>query len=138
MTPENIIIALLSIFPYMSGNNRQCIQRRQEAIAEALHETSGLGVPVEVMTAVGFRETHLGCDEGEGGNWGAPIDPQHRHTAGTHLHAAQALMTGFGVCGSWDGAIRRFRTGSCRPSATGDAYLLSVRYLIRRLESEVR
>ena len=51
MTPENIIIALLSIFPYMSGNNRQCIQRRQEAIAEALHETSGLGVPVEVMTA---------------------------------------------------------------------------------------
>ena len=138
MTPENIIIALLNIFPFMSGGNRACIQRRQEAIVEALHEASNLGVPVEVITAVGFRETHLGCDAGEGGNWGAPIDPQHRHTAGTHMHAAQALMTGFEVCRTWDGAIRRFRTGECRSTPTGDSYLLSVRYLIRRLESEVR
>lgn len=125
MTPETILLAILAIFPHMSGNNRQCIIDHQPRIAAQLREVSepiapGAPVPpMELTAAVAFAETHLGCDINEGGNWGAPIDRNHRHTAGTHMSAVRVLSRGFTRCGSWDGAILRFRTGLCNPARNG-------------------
>ncbi len=132
MTPESILIAILAIFPYMNGNNRQCIIDRQPRIAEQLREVSqpiepGAPVPPTHLTAaVAFKETHLGCDINEGGNWGAPIDRNHRHTAGTHLSAVTSLVHGYQRCGSWDGAVLRFRTGFCNPARQGASRQIQV------------
>jgi hypothetical protein len=121
MSPEAIVIAILALFPHMSGNNRRCIETQQDRIVQQLREVSqpyepGAPVPpTELTAAVAFAETHLGCDIHEGGNWGAPIDAQHRHTAGTHMNAVRALSRGYQRCGDWDGAIMRFRTGLCNP-----------------------
>ena len=113
-----LVAAILSLFPVMSGRNRACIEDRHDAIARQVDETARAypRVRPEVLVAVAFSETHLGCDAGEGGGWGAPIDRQHRHTAGTHLHAAAVLARGMVVCGSDElSAVRRFRTGLCDP-----------------------
>lgn len=110
-----LLSAILSIYPYMSGNNRACIQRNFDAIASVASSSyQNFGVPQSVILAVGFLETHLGCDRGGGGNWGAPISQSLRHVAGTPLQAAQSLQTGFRVCHTWEGAISRFRSGACR------------------------
>lgn len=125
MTPESILIAILAIFPHMSGNNRQCIIDRQNFIASQLRDVSrpvAPGAPVpptELTAAVAFAETHLGCDINEGGNWGAPISASQRHVAGTHLSAVRVLSRGYVRCGSWDGAVMRFRTGLCNPARNG-------------------
>jgi hypothetical protein len=113
-----LVTAVLALFPVMSGNNRQCIEDRHDAIARQVDETVRAfpSVRPEVMVAVAFSETHLGCDRGEGGGWGAPIDRHHRHTAGTHLHAAAVLARSMVVCrGDELSAVRRFRTGLCDP-----------------------
>jgi len=113
-----LVAAILSLFPVLSGRNRACIEDRHDAIARQVDETACAypRVRPEVLVAVAFSETHLGCDAGEGGGWGAPIDRQHRHTAGTHLHAAAVLARGMVVCGSDElSAVRRFRTGLCDP-----------------------
>jgi hypothetical protein len=139
MNPAQVLAAILAIFPFMSGNNRACIQSRQARIVEQLTETTAAGVPPEIMASVAFVETHLGCDRNEGGNWGAPIDPAHRHTAGTHVHAARALLTGRERCGSWDGAIVRFRTGLCAArTPVGRRYLANVTRLAQRIVSLYR
>ena len=70
-------------------------------------------VPPAVLMSVGFYETWLGTYPGEGGNWGAPASRFHRHVAGTPADAARALARSFSVCGSWEGAIGRFRSGEC-------------------------
>lgn len=46
-------------------------------------------------------------------DWGAPSSSRDRHTPGTPDDAARALATGYAVCGSWRGAITRFRSGLC-------------------------
>ena len=131
-----VVLAILGIYPHMNGNNRQCIVDRQVRIAEQLEETVRMGVPVLVMAAVAFKETHFGCDRNEGGGWGAPIDRFHRHTAGTHVQAAQSLINGRAACGSWEGAVLRFRTGACAPRrGPGPAYLREVLRLEGRIES---
>ena len=134
MNPEQVLAAILTIFPYMSGNNRACIESRRDRIVQQLTETTAAGVPTEIMASVAFMETHLGCDRNEGGGWGAPIDAAHRHTAGTHMNAASVLVRGLERCGSWDGSIRRFRTGLCQPTPVGTAYLRRVNQLVRRIE----
>jgi hypothetical protein len=136
MTPVQVLAAILAIFPFMSGNNRACIEDRRVRIEQQLAETTAAGVPIEIMAAVGFMETHLGCDRGEGGGWGAPIDRLHRHTPGTHMDAAQSLVTGYRECGTWDGAVMRFRSGMCRtqqPYAV--RYVRLVNALARRIEA---
>lgn len=149
MNPELILAIILELFPHMSGNNRQCIENHQDRILQQVHEATDApliegvpSIPPEVLMVVGFVETHLGCDAGEGGNWGAPIDAEHRHTAGTHMHAAYSLARGYQRCGSWDGAIMRFRTGLCNPrhspnpevTTIGLRYLRLVHHIIRRIE----
>jgi hypothetical protein len=151
MNPDTILAALLYLFPHMSGHNRQCILDRRPRIIQQLEEVGrplvepgemGVIAPREIVAAVAFAETHLGCDNGEGGNWGAPIDPQHRHTAGTHIHATIALIHGYQACHTWDGAIMRFRTGLCdsrtspNPAvrAQGLRYLRSINRLVSRIQ----
>ena len=108
MSPEAIVIAILALFPHMSGNNRRCIETQQDRIVQQLREVSqpyepGAPVPpTELTAAVAFVDV-------------APIDAQHRHTAGTHMNAVRALSRGYQRCGDWDGAIMRFRTGLCNP-----------------------
>jgi len=122
-----LVAAVLALFPVMSGNNRQCIEDRHDAIARQVDETVRAfpSVRPEVMVAVAFSETHLGCDRGEGGGWGAPIDRHHRHTAGTHLHAAAVLARSMVVCGGDElSAVRRFRTGLCNPIQTSSSPLV--------------
>ena len=113
-----LVTAVLALFPLMSGRNRGCIEAGRARIAQQIDETARAypRVRPEVLVAVAFSETHLGCDAGEGGGWGAPVDRQHRHTAGTHLHAAAVLARGMEVCrGDELSAVRRFRTGLCDP-----------------------
>ena len=113
-----LLLAVLTAFPVMNGQNRQCIEinlaRIEQQVAEAIRTYPR--VRASMLVAVAFSETHLGCDAGEGGGWGAPVDRAHRHTAGTHLHAAAVLARGMEVCRSDElSAVRRFRTGLCDP-----------------------
>ncbi len=122
-----LVAAVLALFPVMSGRNRACIEDRHDAIARQVDETARAypSVRPEVMVAVAFSETHLGCDAGEGGGWGAPVDRHHRHTAGTHLHAAAVLARSMVVCGGDElSAVRRFRTGLCNPIQTSSSPLV--------------
>lgn len=136
MTPAQVLAAILSIFPHMSGNNRACIEERHDRIVQQLTETVAVGVPAPLMAAVAFMETHLGCDLHEGGNWGAPINREHRHTAGTHLNAAHVLMVGLARCGTWDGSVSRFRSGLCRTQRPYVVrYVRGVNALVRRIEA---
>ena len=87
--------------------------READVVADAETAVMATGVPAGLLLVVGVLESHLGCDPASGGSWGAPIDPQHRRTAGTPTHTARALATSFRVCGSWVGALHRFRCGLC-------------------------
>jgi hypothetical protein len=144
LTSALIISIILDLFPYMSGNNRACIEQNRAHIEAQLDEAFARypDVPREVLAAVAFAETHLGCDKGEGGNWGAPISRNRRHTAGTHLHAAGALHRSLAVCGNIDGAIMRFRVGLCNPRRQTTNTLVRIRaanYLrtIQRLQTAI-
>jgi hypothetical protein len=90
-------------------------------------------------------ETHLGCDRASGGNWGAPISPNRRATAGTHMHAGRALATSYRVCtvngqNSWRRAISRFRCGRCGGCPpTGSVYTANYTVgLVERLHTEAQ
>lgn len=149
MTPDTIVLAILALFPHMSGNNRHCIETQQARIVQQLlevsqpHEPGAPVPPTELTAAVAFAETHLGCDLHEGGNWGAPLDRLHRHTAGTHMHAVRALSRGYQRCGSWDGAVLRFRTGLCNPRRSpspqvreqGTHYLRVIRRIVEGIRA---
>ena len=146
MIGSALVTAVLALFPAMSGNNRACIEAGRLRIAQQIDETARAfpSVRPEVMVAVAFSETHLGCDAGEGGGWGAPVDRHHRHTAGTHLHAAAVLARSMQVCGGDElSAVRRFRTGLCNPQRqsssaavgrVGEAYGRRVMALAERLQ----
>ena len=119
--------AVLALFPAMSGGNRACIEARRVRIAEQIEDTMRAYATVRpaLMVAVAFSETHLGCDRGEGGGWGAPISRYRRHTAGTHLHAAAVLARSMEVCrGDELSAVRRFRTGLCDPRRQSSSALV--------------
>ena len=124
ISPADVVTAILALYPYMSGNNRQCIIEHRSQIEHVLVEAQRQypAMPTEVFASIGFMETHLGCDQGVGGNWGAPISSAQRHVAGTPMQAATALWRSYEVCGSWDGAARRFRTGLCRQTVIGTRY----------------
>jgi hypothetical protein len=108
-----LLAALLALFP--TSPSRPCIEARAAQItADAGAAARRYGVPPALLLAVGFVETHLGCDRASGGCWGAPISPERRGTAGTVDHAARALASGYAACGSWPGAVCRFRCGLCR------------------------
>lgn len=131
-----LLTALLQLFPYMSHNNRACIVRNFDSIAEVAEAAErDNGVPAAIMLSVGFLETHLGCDRNEGGNWGAPISPTRRHVAGAPRQAAVALQHGFERCGSWVGAISRFRSGRCRIPRSMASYPRTALSIMNRIST---
>jgi len=93
-----LVTALLSM--HRSPEPLQfCMVRFAERTAVRLQEAyNQLGVPPELLLALSYNETHIGCDRNEGGGWGAPIDRLHRHTAGTYMHAARVLRNGWDYC----------------------------------------
>lgn len=117
-----IYLAVLFAFPQTPA--RQCLINRREIVVGAIESSMRTypEMPPQLFVAVGFLETHLGCARGEGGNWGAPISPTRRHVAGTPMHAARALWRSYEVCGDWEAATRRFRTGLCRNTIIGTRY----------------
>ena len=139
ITPVEAVTAILALYPYMSGNNRQCIIEHRSQIESVLVEAQRQypAMPTEVFATIGFMETHLGCDQGEGGNWGAPISPRQRHVAGTPMQAATALWRSYEVCGSWDGAARRFRTCLCRPTVIGSRYSRIAGHITNRIRLNI-
>lgn len=112
-----LLLAVLTMFPVMNGENRQCIESRidriEQQVAEAIRAYPR--VRPAYFIAIAFIETHLGCDRGAGGNWGAPISALSRHVAGTHMHGARLASRSLEVCGDELSAARRFRTGLCNP-----------------------
>ena len=127
-----IFVALMAIFPRSPA--RACLMSREAAIvSQANSANSARNVPPGVLLAVGFMESHLGCDRASGGCWGAPISPTRRHTAGTPDHAARALETSFNRCHSWRGAISRFRCGLCRCPPRFAGYVNTTVGIVRRV-----
>jgi hypothetical protein len=115
MEIELLFAALLAILPGVPQPMHGCIHRQHASIVEQIARASDRhGVPPAVLLVVGLLESHYGCAPGSGGCWGAPVDRAHRLTAGTPDHAAIALAHSFEVCGSWVGAVARFRCGLCR------------------------
>lgn len=114
LVARTLLTTLLALYR-PPGRVRPCLDARAEEIATAAADAQERhGVPAEVLLAVGLLETHLGCDAGEGGGWGAPIDRRHRHAAGGPEHAARALAWGFRRCGDWEAAVAHYRCGLCR------------------------
>lgn len=109
-----ILATLLSMFRAPAPLQRCMEQRATQIVAQVEEAERMFGVPPSVLLVVAYQETHIGCDRGEGGNWGAPISRRNRHTPGTSFHAARALARSFEVCGNWRDAVMRFRTGLCR------------------------
>lgn len=122
MLAAEIVTAILVRYPMTPA--RECIIARRQHIERVLVDSYNTypQMPMEMIATIGFLETHLGCARGEGGNWGAPISVQQRHVAGTPMQAATALWRSYQVCGDWEGAARRFRTGLCRPTIVGIRY----------------
>lgn len=133
----DLVTAVLMHFPHFP--TRQCIIDRREIIANAIEESirEFPELDPEVLVAIGFSETHLGCDANEGGNWGAPISPTRRNVAGTPLQAARILWHSYQACGTWEAAARRFRTGLCNPTPVGSSYAHRVMHLTHVLEQNV-
>lgn len=138
MNTAAILAMLLVLRPHSPAQS--CIDRRHDEIVEmATRSSTAYQVPVALLLVVGFNETHLGCDAGEGGGWGAPIDAEHRQTAGTSDSAASALALGHRECRTWLGAVSHFRCGRCstcpaaQPGYTARGALRRVRQIERRM-----
>lgn len=131
-----LFAAILLIFP--NTPSRACLMAHQANIeADITRSSATYSVPAGLLVSVAFNETHLGCDRGSGGCWGAPIDAQHRHTAGNSDSAARVLRTGYDRChNSWRGAVSRFRCGLCACPEQYAGYVNHVLSLSRRLYTQ--
>ena len=110
---RTLLITLLAMWP-RGFPTSTCVTARRDAIAATVDESAARWhVPPALVVAVGFSETHLGCDANEGGGFGAPLDAHHRHTAGTVDTAVRILARSYAVCGTWPRAVTRFRSGMC-------------------------
>jgi hypothetical protein len=129
-----LLAALVAVLPPIPHPQRERIRDRGDAIISMAAESSArYHVPPSVLLVVGFMETHLGTDDGEGGGWGAPIDAQHPNQAGTSDDAARILAHGRKACGSWRGAMSWFRSGKCTPPLFARKYVNNGVRLIERV-----
>ena len=133
-----LLAALVAVLPPIPQPQRERIQlQRERIVAMATGSSARYRVPPSVLLVVGFMETHLGTDDGEGGGWGAPIDAQHPHKAGTSDHAARVLARGRKECGSWQGALSWFRSGQCSPPPFAQKYVHDGTRLIERMHRRI-
>ena len=132
MTAAEALAALLALFAHVL--HRPCLDaRRDQIVRDADAASRDHHVPVALLLATGFAESHLGCAPRSGGCWGAPRDREHRRSAGRADHAASALALGQRRCGSWPGAVAHFRCGACVCSGTYPARVVG---LWRRIEAQ--
>ena len=119
-----LVAAILALFPYLTTRAlRASIVEHQAEIADLGDAAAtARGVPPAILITVAFLETHWGYDPGEYGGWGAPASRFTRHVAGTPDDAAGALHASYVVCGTWLGAISRFRSGLCVQPANYPGY----------------
>ncbi len=89
--------------------------------------------PAGVILVVSLLESRFGCDPRSGGCWGAPASARHRRVAGTPDNAARILQHSFEICGDWNSALTRFRSGQCvfRRSLVGYEPSDAVRWIRR-------
>jgi hypothetical protein len=113
VTAAQALAALLAVLPARRPYAACLTARAASVTTDADAASSEHGVPVALLLAVGYAESHLGCARGSGGCWGAPVSRLHRHTAGRASHAASALALGHRRCGTWTGALAHFRCGRC-------------------------
>jgi hypothetical protein len=136
LTPETVgalLSAMIAVLPPIPQPQRDRIHLQRETIVSMATASSGrYRVPPSVLLVVGFMETHLGTDDGEGGGWGAPIDARHPHKAGTSDDAAKVLARGRKRCGSWQGGVSWFRSGQCVPPRFAESYVRKAIWLIQR------
>lgn len=112
---EAILAAIFTLYPHIPHNPRVCMEHMSPAIVESAEAANQeTKVPPAILLVAAFLETHIGCDHGEGGGWGAPVSRSRRHTAGTPLHAARSLQHGMEACHNWQGGVSFFRCGRCR------------------------
>lgn len=128
MTATTTTIRIGELAAHMTADHE--IPQSVRALVEA--HRAHPEVPTALLAAVGWHESHLGCARASGGCWGSPRDRDHRHTAGTPTDAARDLAHALRACGSVEGAIARFRGGSCRPGPH-TAYVARVAALAARL-----
>jgi hypothetical protein len=113
VTAAQALALMLAMLP-VRRPHRGCIDtRRASIVTQADAAVAATGVPVRLLLAVGYAESHLGCAPRSGGCWGAPASRAARHTAGRASHAASALALGHRRCGTWRGALGHFRCGRC-------------------------
>jgi hypothetical protein len=109
-----IVASLLVMFPYFHTQvQRTRFVRRQDQIAaQAASAAQEYGVPVALVLASAFLETHCGCDTGDA-DWGAPRDRLHPWIAGGPRQHASSLAFGKRDCPTWLGAMHHYRVGLC-------------------------
>lgn len=113
MTARVLLAVLLALLPVPAARRACIVARRDNIERQADAAARATGVPVAVLIAVGFLETHLSCAPGSGGGWGAPISPTRRGVAGGAAQSAAALAWGYQRCGTMLGAISHYRSGRC-------------------------
>lgn len=131
MTAAQALAALLAVLPARRPYAACLTARAASVTTDADAASREHGVPVALLLAVGYAESHLGCARGSGGCWGAPVSRLHRHTAGRASHAASALALGHRRCGTWTGALGHFRCGRC---VCAGSYVARVGGLWQRVE----
>lgn len=127
-----LLTTLLALYPHSPAS--ACVRSRAARIAnDARAASEAHHVPATLLVAIGWFESHLGCNPRSGGSWGSPSGRAHRHRAGSAWHTARDLATSFRVCHSWPAAVARYRCGLCRctpPVGYRPRHVLS---LVRRL-----
>jgi hypothetical protein len=109
-----LVAMLLTMFPYFHtrAQRERFVRRQEEIAAQAASAAQEFSVPVALVLATAFKETHCGTDARDP-DWGAPIDRRHPWIAGGPRQHASALAFGRRSCPTWLGAVHHYRIGVC-------------------------
>jgi hypothetical protein len=128
-----LLAALLSIYR-PPGRVRARIDAHREQIAtDATNASAATGVPVGLLLVTGQFESHLGQESDSGGSWGSPVSRFRRHVAGGAWHTARDLAASLRVCGTYERALYRYRSGRCAPHRIRGYQVATVMWTVRRI-----
>lgn len=146
---SNVAAALIAAWIRLFGE-RNNVTRQMRAHPEIVHAVDMVAgtmhVPVELLLTVGIMESRLGSDVPNGGDWG--MRPSivswacRRRGIGCGVPprtqqievGALVLRDGRRACGSWEGAVRYYRTGKCGVEHDTTGYGHRAIALTRRLQ----
>lgn len=124
---NTLFVMLFVAIPTIPDHYRRCLDARRDVIVSAMRHSEASGVPAGVTLAIGFLESHNGCDP-RGDSWGVAHDPLHWRIEDHAHRAISALASNRRAClamrparrpvSEWMCAISRFRCGRrvCPPS----------------------